>query len=41
VGSIPIACVYLRYHFVTDVLAGIGLFLFVRWVTLRSSVAAS
>jgi membrane-associated phospholipid phosphatase len=25
VASIPFACVYLRYHYVTDVLAGIGL----------------
>jgi membrane-associated phospholipid phosphatase len=33
--SIPIACVYLRYHWVTDVLAGIALVGIVAWLTQR------
>ncbi len=33
--TIPFACVYLRYHYVADVLAGIALFALVAWVTPR------
>ena len=32
-ASTPFACVYLRYHYVVDVIAGVALFLFVVWVT--------
>jgi membrane-associated phospholipid phosphatase len=35
--SIPIACVYLRYHYVIDVLAGIALVAGVAWLTKRLS----
>ena len=31
----PIACVYLRYHYVVDTLAGLALFGAVAWVTPR------
>jgi membrane-associated phospholipid phosphatase len=34
--SIPLACVYLRYHYVTDVLAGIALTAAVAFGTARS-----
>ena len=38
---IPMACVYLRYHYVVDVLAGIGLTFFVifftKWMNHKSS----
>jgi membrane-associated phospholipid phosphatase len=34
--SIPFACVYLRYHYVIDVIAGIALFAFVATLTTRS-----
>lgn len=33
--SIPFACVYLRYHYVTDILAGTALFLFTAWLAPR------
>ncbi len=33
--SIPIACVYLRYHYVVDVLAGVALFGLTTWLTSR------
>jgi membrane-associated phospholipid phosphatase len=36
VVCIPLACVYLRYHYVVDVLAGVALFVGVAWVTTRS-----
>jgi membrane-associated phospholipid phosphatase len=35
VASTPLACVYLRYHYVTDVLAGGLLFVAVAWVVPR------
>ncbi len=35
VVSIPFACVYLRYHYVTDVLAGLALALVVTWLVPR------
>jgi membrane-associated phospholipid phosphatase len=35
--SIPFACVYLRYHYVVDVIAGALLFTFVVLVTTRSA----
>jgi membrane-associated phospholipid phosphatase len=34
--SIPFACIYLRYHYVTDVLAGLALFAIVAACTSRS-----
>ena len=36
VVSIPVACVYLRYHYVVDVLAGLALFAAVATLTVRS-----
>lgn len=36
--TIPVACVYLRYHYVTDVLAGIVLFAVVARITDRLAV---
>lgn len=35
IASIPFACVYLRYHYVVDVLAGIVLFIGLLWATRR------
>jgi membrane-associated phospholipid phosphatase len=35
--SIPFACVYLRYHYVVDVLAGVALFAGVATLTVRST----
>ncbi len=35
--TIPFACVYLRYHYVIDIVAGVALFLAVRALTLRSA----
>ncbi len=35
VVTIPFACVFLRYHYFVDLVAGALLFLFVRWATLR------
>lgn len=35
--SIPVACVYLRYHYVIDVIAGIALVAAVAWWTTRLS----
>jgi len=34
--SIPFACVYLRYHYVIDIVAGVALFAAVAWLTVRS-----
>jgi membrane-associated phospholipid phosphatase len=36
VACIPLACVYLRYHYVVDVLAGFALFAFVAGLSVRS-----
>jgi membrane-associated phospholipid phosphatase len=41
VASIPFACVYLRYHYVIDVLAGVVLFLGVVAVTKGSRLRAA
>ena len=35
VASIPFACVYLRYHYVIDVVAGIALASVLAWATPR------
>ena len=40
VVSIPFACVYLRYHYVIDVFAGVGLALVMSWLGPKVSAAA-
>lgn len=39
VALMPLACVYLRYHYVIDLLAGVAVAIFVVWLSRRLEVA--